>query len=109
MKATYVQKGEVLDYLNQTGDVIEFNTVLVLGNRIVVAGDNIPVNKTGAVHATGVFNMKKAASEEIAVGTDVYYDASNECITATKDSNVPAGYAVKAAAGTDASISVKIG
>ena len=40
MKAEYVQRGEILDYTNQTGKTIEAGEVVVFGNRIAVAGTN---------------------------------------------------------------------
>ena len=37
-KAEYWQRGETLDFVNSTGKVIEANTIIVLGQRMGVAG-----------------------------------------------------------------------
>lgn len=52
--------------------------------------------------------MDKASSEAITIGTAVYYDTTNKCITATASSNVPAGYATASALESDAYVYVKL-
>lgn len=92
-KATYIQRGESLDYANDTTSTIEANTVVTLGERIGIAGTDILPGATGDVHVAGVFEIKKTDSTEIAMGTTVYFDG--EGITATASGNVKAGYAAK--------------
>lgn len=105
MKANYWHKGEVLDYL-ATEDV-KFGAVVTLGSRIGIAGSDIPANERGQIHVTGVFEMTKEGAE-IAQGTAVYYDKENDCITATADGNIPAGYAAQNAKAADATVMVKL-
>lgn len=107
MKATYIQRGETIDYKNETANTIELDSVVSLGTRIAVAGDNIASGEIGALHTVGVFSIPKAA-EEITVGSDVYYDETNDCITATQGTNIPAGYAVQTASASDAKVNVKL-
>lgn len=107
-KAAYWQRGETLDYRNDTDTKIEANTVIVFGSRVGVAGTDILPGELGSLHVTSVFEMPKTATEAIEMGTDVYFDG--EGITATKgDSTVLAGYAAQAAAAGDAVILVKLG
>jgi predicted RecA/RadA family phage recombinase len=106
-KATYWQRGEALDYVNNTDKVIEANTVVALAERIGIAGTDIAPNKKGDLHVTGVFEFKKTSSNEIPVGTSVYFDG--EGITEAADSNTPAGYAAENAGASDTTILVKIG
>lgn len=83
MKAEYVQRGEILDYTNQTGKTIEAGEVVVFGNRIAVAGTTILEGETGTLHMTGVYRVPKKASEAIEAGADVYYtDAGFSAVAA---------------------------
>lgn len=59
MKAEYVQRGEILDYTNQTGKTIEAGEVVVFGNRIAVAGTTILEGEIGTLHMTGVYRVPK--------------------------------------------------
>ena len=108
MKVSYWHKGETLDYKNNTVSKIEAGTVVNLTTRIGVAGTDINPSETGSLHVIGVFKMSKAATEEIKTGANVYYDTTNECITATATSNIPAGYATLDAAANDSYVYVKL-
>jgi predicted RecA/RadA family phage recombinase len=79
MKAEYVQRGEILDYTNQTGKTIEAGEVVVFGNRIAVAGTTILEGEIGTLHMTGVYRVPKKASEAIEAGADVYYTDAGFC------------------------------
>lgn len=106
MKATYWQKGDTLDYKNNTEATIEANTVINLVTRVGIAGTSIPAGEVGTVHVSGVFEMDKVAAEGIALGTLVYFTGT--AITATATDNTPAGYAITAAAAADATVYVKL-
>ena len=71
-KASYWQRGETLDYVNAGENVIEANTILVLGSRIGVAGTDILPGEKGTIHVTGVYEVPKDGSE-ISGGARVYY------------------------------------
>lgn len=105
-KATYWQRGESLDYVNGTTAVIEANTIISLGTRIGVAGTSINPNEKGSLHVTGVYEIAKTGTEEIAMGAAVYFDGTG--ITNTADGNTPAGYAAATAAADDSLILVKL-
>ena len=106
MKATYWQRGESLDYKNNTTAVIEENTIISIATRIGVAGTAIEPGQTGSLHVTGVFEIAKAEGEAITMGTAVYFDGS--AITATADGNTPAGYAAQDAAESASAVLVKL-
>lgn len=106
MKAAYWQRGEALDYKNNTAEVMEANTVIDLKTRICVAGTDIEPGNVGSVHVMGVFEIPKAEGEEIKMGTNVYFNGS--AITKTADNNTPAGYAAQDAAGSAATVLVKL-
>ena len=106
MKASYWQRGETLDYTNATNAVIEAGTVIELTGRIGIAGTNINPGEKGTIHVCGVFEFAKSSSNEISMGTDVYFDGDG--ITEA-ESGTQAGYAAdNSAAGAD-TILVKIG
>lgn len=105
--ATYYQRGEALDYTNAGSDKIAVGTVVKIGTRIGVAGDDIAPKATGTLHVSGVFEFKKTSGSEIKMGTTVYFDGTG--ITETEASNTPAGYAAEDAGASAGTIKVKIG
>ncbi len=107
MKATYWQKGEVLDF-TPTEDV-KNGQVVPIGSRVGVAGSDIPANEQGHLHVAGVFEMDKAAGEAVTMGTALYYDAANDCVTATAgEGTTPAGYAAGDADAKATTVLVKL-
>lgn len=105
-KAIYWQRGEALDYKNDTDEVIKENIVIPIKTRIGITGTYINPGEVGSLHVTGVFEIQKATGEEIAMGTAVYFDGAQ--ITATVNDNTPAGYAIAAAAAADTTVLVKL-
>ena len=105
MKAKYYQQGKTLDFT--ATEAVSNGDIVSLTTRIGVAGNDIAAGETGAVHVEGVFELPKAA-EEIALGAAVYWSESAENITATAESNIPAGYAVAAAKAADTTVLVKL-
>lgn len=106
-KAAYWQRGETLDYTNNTDAVIEANTVVAFAERIGIAGTDINPAEKGDLHVSGVFEFEKTSTNEIAMGTSVYFDGTG--ITETADGNTPAGFAADTAAAGATVILVKIG
>lgn len=113
-KAEYWQRGETLDYRNDTDEKVEANTVIPFGSHIGVAGTDILPSELGSIHVTGVFEMPKTDAAAIGMGTEVYFDGKG--ITSAKDDGKTtptayplAGYAAQAAAADDAAILVKLG
>lgn len=105
-KASYWQRGESLDYLNSTNAVIEANTIIVIGERIGVAGTAINPNELGSLHVEGVFEFPKTVNSAVNMGAKVYFDGNG--ITSTASGNTLAGYAVKKAEAADTKILVKL-
>ena len=105
--ATYFQRGEALDYTNTGSDKITVGTVIKIGTRIGIVGDDIPPKTTGVIHVSGVFEFKKTGTNEIKMGTTVYFDGNG--ITETEGSNAVAGYAAEDVTASATKIKVKIG
>ena len=106
MTATYVQRGEAIDYANATEDMIPANTVVLIGKHIGVTGGDIAPGETGALHVMGVFEIQKKSGTALAVGDNIVYADGTGIDKATTD---VMGYAVKAAAAEDATAVVRIG
>ena len=116
MKAQYVQRGEAIDYINGTEATIEYGDVVIIGRHIGVAAADILPGETGVLVVTGVFELPKKASEVLAVGDNVTFDATNGISKATDttvgDSGAVGtdvhGYAVAAAEAADEVALVKL-
>ena len=109
MIANYQQPGAAIDYANDTSSTIAAGQVVSLTTRIGIAGTDIPAGQVGSLYTKGVFSMPKAASTAITIGAAVYYDATGDNITTTASSNIPAGWAIAAAAENDTTVQVCIG
>ena len=105
--AVYWQKGESLDYLNETEAGIPAGTVLLLGAHIGVAGTEIPAGGTGSVHMTGVFEIDKKAGTALELGDPVKFDETDG-IDKDADGTATVGYAAKAAEAEEKTALVKL-
>lgn len=105
-KAAFWQRGEAIDYVNDTNEKIEANKVLVIGSLIGVAGTDIAPGETGAVHIEGVFEIPKSETAVLAIGDVVAFTADKiaKCAAGGK----PCGVAVAAATDADPTALVKI-
>ena len=109
MNAEYIQRGESLDYKNETAKQINAGEVVVFGTRIGIAGTTIPVGLTGSIHMVGVFKIPKKDGEAIEKGATVYY--AEEGLTAVKEEEPTqsvVGYAVETATATSKTVTVKL-
>lgn len=105
MMATYVQKGEVLDYTPD--EAVKYGSVVKFGNRIGIAGGNIAAGEQGHIHVTGVFKMAKVSGIAISMGEAVYYQQEQDAI-GKESSGVLAGYAASGAKELDTTVLVKL-
>ena len=109
MKAVYHQKGDALDYMNKTDEKIEHGDVVVMGERIGVAGADILPGEVGALHVAGVYSFNKANTEEITVGTEVFYTENGiSSSTLEGETGCKAGYAAQDSPTGSAEVNVKI-
>ncbi len=109
--ATYVQRGETLDYVNETAKLISAGSVVIVGDRIGVAGCPIAPGETGVLHVTGVFEIAKTGTAAIEIGKAVFFDGAGITGTASESgeaATVPAGYAAASAAANAATVLVKL-
>lgn len=105
--AVYIQRGETLDYKNSTDAAILAGTVVLFGDRIGVAGGEIPAGAVGALHVTGVFEIPKKASIALSMGDAVVYTEADGIDKAAAAAS-PIGYAVAASGADEAAATVKL-
>lgn len=74
--ATYLQRGEALDYRNTTESTIPHGTIVTFGTRIGVTGCDIPPDHLGTIYVCGVFRIKKTDTNAISMGQTVYFDGT---------------------------------
>lgn len=84
-KAAYWQRGEAIDYVNETEEIIAANEIVPFGEHVGIAGTVILPGQLGTLHVNGVFEMPKADGEEIGIGVPVYYDTGAEAVTSSAD------------------------
>lgn len=104
MGATYYQRGEAIDYANAGSTDIAAGDIVVIGERIGIAGTDIPAGGVGSLMVEGVYLIPKDTAA-IGIGATVYYAGGKA--TATSGS-VTAGYAIEAAAADDVTVKVKL-
>lgn len=98
-KASYMQKGDVIDYTNAAETAVEYHDVLVIGSLVGVAEEPITKGSTGSVAIVGVFNLPTDAPD-ITAGAPVYWDASTGKAVKTDTGTLAlAGIAVGASSG----------
>lgn len=106
MTTKFVQPGEVIDYTASAN--IASGQVVLMGARIGVALKAIANGETGPMQVTGVFNIAKLSTDNMAQGALLYWDNTNSRLTTTASGNTMAGFAAAAAAASTTSVNIKI-
>lgn len=107
MAQNFIQSGDVLDYVNGTGQAIASGDVVVVGSLIGVALVNIADGATGAVQLEGIFIIAKTTSLAITQGDKLYFNTSTKKVTKTV-TDKPIGTAAASALSADTSIPVNL-
>lgn len=108
--AVYIQKGDRIDYKNDTDAVIKSGDVVAMGtNRIAVADCQIEVGAVGTLALTGVWEFPADTSAAIEFGAIAYWDASSKTMKAAQSaSEIPAGICVQKKETAGATVWVKL-
>lgn len=106
MTKKFIQPGEVIDYT--AGSALTAGTVVVIGVRIGVLLTDLESGETGAAQVTGVFEITKLTTDDVARGVLLYWDATNSRLTTTASGNTLAGYAWKAAGTSATTVQIKL-
>jgi len=104
---SYVQNGEILDWINDTGSDVAYRDVIPSGGRIFVAGENIKAGNTGSVNTEGVYELPTDNTTTFTTGDTLYWDATNGILTKTPTA-YKAGYATATKIQADTTAMVKI-
>jgi Uncharacterized conserved protein len=86
---------------------ISHNEIVVIGARIGVAATAATTGQTVGIHLEGVFIIPAEQGTPFAVGEDLYWDTTNNCLTKTAGS-VKAGFCTLEKAASDSTAWVKI-
>lgn len=105
--ARYIRKGDTVQKLNNTEQVIVYGDVVKLSTRIGVATSNINPGEVGTINIVGVYEIKCESDEVLTIGETVYLNESGN-ITKT-EGNVVAGIVVEDKASGRLYARVKIG
>ncbi|MCD8204714.1 MAG: DUF2190 family protein [Coprobacillus sp.] len=111
--AEYYQRGESIDYVNETDAKIEAGDIVEFGSHVGVAGCPMEPGETGSLHMVGVFAMPKG-SDAIEAGADVTYADGEVSAASSGDGDEGGssasviGYAVEAATADDTTVKVKL-
>ncbi len=80
MTTTYVQEGETLDWINDSGSAVASGDVVTIGSNgdalLGVAIFDIGIGETGAVSISGVHRLPKVDAAVIGFGEYVLWDSS---------------------------------
>lgn len=103
----FLQNGKTMLITVPAGGLVS-GQPYVEGSKLVICVTDGAENDIIAANTSGVYSLAKKAAEAIAQGVPVYWDETEEEITATASGNVFAGYAHAAAAGADTEIAVAL-
>lgn len=103
--AVYWQRGESLDFINETEEIIPAGAVVSFGNRIGVAGTEIHPGEKGSLHMVGVFEIPKKSNVALTAGDPVTFTDEDGIDKASAES---IGYAVETVAADADTVRVKL-
>lgn len=78
MTGKYIQRGESIDFVNNTGATILPGEVVAYGSRFYVAGCQMKDGELGTLHTFGVFKFPCAEAGTFAPGDAVSYTAGDD-------------------------------
>lgn len=114
LKAKFESDGELVDYT--PGSSVDAGSVVVIGNRIGIANNDIAANALGALAVCGLFRIEKKTGA-ITDGADVFWDSDGDSVGGTAGTGAAStapgdgpfmGTAVGAAGNSDTHVVVKL-
>lgn len=109
VKAYYWQKGETLDFKNNTQNVIDAGLLIPVGLKVGVTGNKMNPGDMGTLHMVGVFFVEKT-TQVFNAGELVYLEENG--ITGNPKTgeadNPQVGYVVVEASASDTTVAIKL-
>ena len=105
-QAVYVQEGDLVDYTPSSA--VSAGDVIVQGDLVGVAPRPLAVNELGSLIVFGVCDFAKNTGVAYTVGTTLYWDDTNNVVTATATGNKLVGKSIRAAASADTTVRVRL-
>ena len=105
-QATYIQEGHYIDHTPVSA--LASGDVVVQGDLVGVTVRPIAAGELGSLAVDGVFDFTKNTGVAFTVGTILYWDDTNNVVTATATGNKAIGKVVRAAATTDPTVRIRI-
>jgi predicted RecA/RadA family phage recombinase len=107
MATNFKQSGEVLTLTAPTGGVVSGEGVS-FNDLFVVPLTTAAVGVDFAGQTVGVWSLAKKAADAMAIGDEVFWDASSDHVTSTSTGMLMIGYCVATAATSATSIDVRL-
>lgn len=79
-----------------------------LGNLFGIASGDAAIGDPLVIVTTGVFDMPKVSTDDLAVGDVIYWKAADSAVTSTASGNTKIGVAVSAAGNPSGSVRVRL-
>lgn len=79
-----------------------------LGNLFGVASGDAEIGENLVLTTTGVFELPKVSTDDLAVGDAVYFRSSDSTVTSTASGNTKIGVAVAAAGNPSGAVRVRL-
>jgi predicted RecA/RadA family phage recombinase len=105
-QATFVQDGKYIDHT--PGGALVSGDVVVQGDLVGVVLRPLAAGELGALAVDGVFDFTKNTGVAYTVGQILYWDDTNNVVTATALGNKQIGKVVRAAATTDTTVRMRL-
>ena len=91
-EAKYVQPGDAIDYTPTSA--VPAETIVIQGGLVGITKLDIPANTLGALHLTGLYEVKKT-TVAISAGAKVYWNATSGYATNVSSGNTYIGLAAQ--------------
>jgi len=105
-QATFIQDGKYIDHT--PASALLSGEVVVQGDLVGVTVRPLAAGELGSLAVDGVFDFTKNTGVAFTVGTILYWDDTNNVVTATATGNKSIGKVVRAAASADTTVRMRI-
>jgi len=105
-QATFVLEGHKIDFT--AAAAVAVGDVIVQGDLVGVVTRTLAIGELGSLIVEGVLDFNKLTNVAFTVGTILYWDDTNNVVTATATGNKVIGKVIRAAATTDATVRIRL-